>query len=148
MQSLNSRRWTLLSCGCSCVTSHDGYLHLTQKHDKGTSGPKETSGATPKHCCPYKTVLNCKVLANQNNRNTGGLCERGKQVVFIPGVSGKDRLLACDEAALCVSACLLCEEDIFYDGSRDHTALAPSLGRFLEQPSIYSVVWSSFLSFS
>lgn len=67
-------------------------------------------------------------------------------MVFIPGVSGKDRLPACDEAALCVSACLHCEEDILYDGSRAHTALAPSLGRFLERATKHLLSGVEFLS--
>lgn len=136
----------LLVCGCSCVVFHESCLNLTQQHEIGTAGAQATSNTAPKSCCPSETAPKFKILADRDKMNTGGLCERGREVIFLPGVSGRGTLVLWRSCFICLLACLHREEDTLNGSRGAHTALAPSLpsgeglGWSFVHPTIFSVV--------
>lgn len=95
-------------CDCSCITVHETYLDLTQQHEIGTTGAQEASN--------FRVHWNFAVLQEQPQTSKSwptrtrwtleDFVKKGKEVVFIPGVSERETLVWQWSCFICCLACL------------------------------------------
>lgn len=138
------------ACVCySCIMFHVSIWIWLSDMKYGQQAHKKPAELHQNPVILQKEAPNCKVLTNQNKMKAGGLHEGENEVIFIPGVRGRETLVLWWSCFIYLLACLRCEEDDLYSDRAVHIPLAPSLssgkglGWPFMHPAIFSMVQSS-----